>query len=186
MTRGRKPKPSALVELSGNAGERSKGNLKAREGATLLHGISPGDFIPAPGHLPGAAAEEWAKVVALLAEVGLLAKTDLRTVEQWCVACADFEEACHGITDTGGHVIAGDKGGLVVNPWVKIRNDASALMLKLGGELGLTPISRTRLHTWAAGYGGSTPDNKRLKRNGSGGGEGGRKSLATFLEGKPG
>ena len=48
--------------------------------------------------------------------------------------------------DTGGAVIKTRDGNLIQSPWPAVANRAQAEMLTTSRELGLTPVSRARVH----------------------------------------
>src|SRR5574342_655350 len=103
---GRPPKPRALKLLTGTlrepAGQRDE--IRALAG------------VPAPpGHLPPAARGIWRELAPQLVAVGLLAETDLVSLEGLVVALHRARQADREV-DRRGVLVPGDRGGLVRNP----------------------------------------------------------------------
>lgn len=139
MTRGRKPKPTALKELQGNPGKRA---INARE-------PKPTGTPRCPQWLKGEARKEWQRVTKGLAEIGIVTKVDRAVLAAYCQSYARWVEAEEHLElseeEGGSPVIENTKGNLVQNPWIGVAQRAKADMLKFASELGMTPSARTRL-----------------------------------------
>lgn len=135
MTRGRKPKPTALKLLDGNPGKRA---INQSEPQPTLGAAS------CPSWLPRAAKAEWRRVVPELERMGLLAKVDRAALTAFCQAVALAEDAQRDI-DQNGLVVFGAQGGRVKNPAATVVKDAAATIRAFASEFGLTPSARSRL-----------------------------------------
>lgn len=133
--KGRKPKPTYLRVLDGNAGRRPVNQDEP---------LPPGklDEIPPPEHLSDEQKRVWRTAIEH-APPGLLRKLDWAVFEQWVVHHANFLEASNKVAKTGQLIKKGD--GWDWNPYMSIMNKQSALALKCAAELGFTPSSRTRV-----------------------------------------
>jgi P27 family predicted phage terminase small subunit len=135
MTRGRKPKPTALKELAGNPGKRALNHKEPK----------PVAGIPAcPNHLRGAERTEWKRLIAELDEMKLLSKVDRAELALCCSAWGMYVKACNKIKKQG-EVIISDQGGMYQNPWIAIRNKSMEQVHRFYTEFGLTPSSRARV-----------------------------------------
>ena len=136
MTRGRKPKPSKLRALYGNAGKRPLNDSEPQ----------PARAVPrCPAHLTKTARTEWHRLVKELDAVGLLTNMDRGTLAMYCQAWGDHVDAQEMIKKTGV-VLLNKEGNLHRNPYYFVSNKAVEQMCKLGPLLGLDPSSRSRLH----------------------------------------
>lgn len=136
MARGRKPQPTALKVLRGNPGKRP---LPVDEPQP-----TPGLPEP-PEHLNQLAKAEWLRIGAELARMGVMTQADRAVLAGYCTTYARWamaEQQIRGWTDL---LVEGAMGGMVVNPYIRIANQALELMHKYMVELGLTPSSRTRI-----------------------------------------
>lgn len=109
---------------------------------TLRQDAAPLDILSAPGWLSSWAADEWDRVMPILAERRILTEADLGSLENYCLAIGQVREMethlqCHG------HLIEVD-GLWKRNPAVGIQSDAMTRARLLAAELGLTPVSRSR------------------------------------------
>jgi P27 family predicted phage terminase small subunit len=131
--RGRKPKPSVLKAIQGNPGKRA---------------IAGGEPQPLPGipscppHLHADAREEWDRITAELAKLGLLCQVDRAALAAYCGAYGTWISAAKLCQS----VVYQSKTGLIkVNPAVRVQHDAMILMHKFLSEFGLSPASRSRI-----------------------------------------
>lgn len=134
--RGRKPKPTYLRVLDGNAGRRP---VNADEP------VPPGrldEVATAPDHLTDDQKRIWERALKN-SPPGLLRKLDWAVFEQWVVHHSNFLEAAAKVAKSGQLVKKGD--GWDWNPYMSIMNKQSALALKAAAELGFTPSSRSRV-----------------------------------------
>jgi P27 family predicted phage terminase small subunit len=135
MTRGRKPKPSALKKLEGNPGHRVINKKEPK----------PTSVIPScPNHLTGTARQEWARVTKELHALGVIARVDRAALAVYCTAYKDYVDAENIIKEQGA-VIMSDKGGMYQNPWMGIKKRSMDQMVKFASEFGMTPSSRSRV-----------------------------------------
>lgn len=137
MTRGRKPKPTAIKELEGNPGKRALNHKEPK----------PDIAIPScPNHLKGVARQEWNRITKELYKLGMITKLDRAALTICCQVYADYVNACHKLKEEG-EVIISDKGGLYQNPWESIKKRSMDQIMKYYAEFGMTPSSRSRVKT---------------------------------------
>ncbi|WP_342741228.1 phage terminase small subunit P27 family [Tropicimonas isoalkanivorans] len=98
--------------------------------------------LAAPEWMSEDAAEEWDRVMPILAERRILTVADLGSLENYCMAMGTVREMDRHLQDYG-HVIDVD-GVMKRNPAVGIQSDAMTRARLLAAELGLTPVSRSR------------------------------------------
>lgn len=134
--RGRKPKPTKLRELNGNAGKRPL-NTNEPKFSEIVN-IEP------PKWLPDLAVEMWHRVVPELLANKILTLVDIHNVEAFCLAYARWREAESHVNDNGV-VMNTPMGGMVKNPALTVVNEAKKQMIQFGSLLGLDPSSRSRL-----------------------------------------
>lgn len=118
--------------------------MRGRRPTTIRPGTSPVERVPpAPAWLPKDGKAEWKRVAPILVtERRTLTVADLPTLGAYCAAVAQVQEASR-ILEREGLTFATEQGPRK-HPAVSIRNDAMTQMRQLGGELGLTPVSRSR------------------------------------------
>ncbi len=124
---------------------------KPRPDRLKLAGGSRASALPeCPSHLDPIAAKEWGRMVEVLAEAGLLTRTDGSVLALYCSAFSRWIRACEKIreqednTGNGLTEITG-QGSLKVSPHVQIAAAAEAQMMRLLAEFGATPSSRARV-----------------------------------------
>ena len=144
MTRGPKPKPSALKLIQGNPGKR-KINKSEPQPKPVRRPRPPID-------LDEDAKKEWGRVVRELEALGLLSKLDLPVLSAYCVAYSRFKsanDALNAVADKDkafrGLLIKTKQGNWIQNPLVGVARRAADDMTRLAAEFGMTPSSRTRL-----------------------------------------
>lgn len=135
MTRGRKPKATALKELAGNPGKRARNKLEPRP---------PVEMPICPSNLNIAARARWNEVCPELMRMGVLARIDGGSLAQYCQAWARWVEAEKQL-EKFGPVIKSPSGYPVQNPHLAIANGAMAFCQRFAAEFGMTPSARTRL-----------------------------------------
>ncbi len=136
--KGRKPKPTYLKLLDGNAGHRPLNPDEPEPVGDLLE--PPESFSPAQRIL-------W-QVTLKNAPEGMLRKLDAGVFTSYIVNYAEFLEAAKKVDDLGA-VVKMPGGQPMQNPYVSIRNRANAQMVKAAAELGFTPSSRSRVKVTA-------------------------------------
>ena len=139
MTRGRKPKPTSLKKLGGNAGHRS---LDSQEPAPNV----PERVPYAPRWLGDDAKAEWRRMVKALMKLGLYTDIDRTALEMYCQAYGRWLKAELECTDQGEVLRSEETGNLYQNPWYWVANREWEKLRKMLPEFGLTPSARTRLH----------------------------------------
>lgn len=166
MTRGRKPLPTHLRLVTGNAGRRPLNENEPQ----------PESALPSvPPHLSDVAKVEWGRVANELHDLGMLSRIDRALLAGYCQAYADWIEA-EGKLAQFGKVIMSPKrvitkkgkngatttessGGYPIqSPYLAIRNKALEQMNKFAVEFGMSPSSRSRVSAPAGGHG--KPKNK--------------------------
>lgn len=118
--------------------------MRGRRPASVSSGASPLNRAPpAPPWLSTVAKGEWRRVCRiLLEERRTLTAADLPTLAAYCTAVAQVQEATQ-LLARDGLIFSGPQGPKR-HPAVGIRNDGMTQVRQLGGELGLTPMSRSR------------------------------------------
>lgn len=133
---GRRPKPTELKKLGGNAGKRALN--KSEPAFTPITGVEP------PEWLDEIASTMWKLSAKELCAQRILCATDLHNLELFCIAYSNFRSAQEHVA-AHGIVITGATGGPVKNPALTAVNEAGRQMATFGGMLGLDPGSRQRL-----------------------------------------
>jgi len=133
--RGRKPKPTALRVLQGNAGKRP---LPLDEPAPRATALDP------PAYLTDEARAEWARVAPMLERLGIFTEADVSAMVGYCEAWSRWRKAETTLA-TSGLLIKAPSGYPVVNPLVGVANKAMQQMRAFLVEFGMTPSARTRV-----------------------------------------
>jgi P27 family predicted phage terminase small subunit len=143
---GRKPKPTALKLIEGNAGKRKIDS--ANEMQPELGAPEP------PAWLPAEALAEWDRIVPELEATGVLSKIDGAALAACCVCWARFVEAEDEIKENGIILVQIEReladGKILIsraikNPAVQISHAAQAQYRAWCSEFGLSPSARTRV-----------------------------------------
>ncbi|SEG20651.1 phage terminase small subunit P27 family [Marinobacterium lutimaris] len=137
MTRGRKPKPTELKLLQGNAGKRSTNKDEPKVDALKKVPV-------APCWLSERGAEAWEHLAEWLVGSKILTATDLHNLEAFCSAYSRWRDAEEHYAKEGP-VVEGATGGPVKNPAATVINESLKQMAMFGSALGLDPASRARL-----------------------------------------
>ena len=132
----RRPYPSELTSLHGNAGKR-------RPKITPKSQSISADY-PPPDYFSAEAAAEWREALAVCASMRTLTKGDLRLLAQWSLASAEYNQATREL-QKHGVVILDSNGDQKRSPWFFVRNRASEALIRLASEFGFSPASRVRL-----------------------------------------
>ena len=133
--RGRKPKPTHLKLVEGNAGKRPLNRAEPQP---------VGDLYAAPDWLTASQREGWAYAVTN-APYGLLKHLDRSVLAIWVVAEDLHREAAEKIAKFGLLTKSPNAGLPLQSPYLAILNKQAQIMLKAGAELGFSPSSRTRV-----------------------------------------
>jgi P27 family predicted phage terminase small subunit len=129
--RGRKPTPDNVLRL--------RGTLRAdRHGSRMRTECAEPD---APKVLRGAALDVWRRTVPLLLELRSVAKIDGDALARYCVAQASWE----ALVLRAGRA----KTHKQLDALTKVMRALASTANRLGGELGLTPASRSRVRASA-------------------------------------
>ncbi|MGM0583285.1 MAG: phage terminase small subunit P27 family [Pseudomonadota bacterium] len=135
MTRGRKPKPTALKKAAGNPGKRALNHAEPQ----------PPEGLPScPPHLSDVAKEEWERVAQALHDMGVLSVVDRAGLAAYCQAYGRWVEAEEKLRE-GPPLIRTPSGHVQQSPWMGIANKQLELMGRYMAEFGMTPASRSRV-----------------------------------------
>ncbi len=133
--RGRKPKPTALRLVTGNPGKRP---LNLRE-------PKPAHSVPTcPAHLNPSAKAEWKRIAQEIHALRIISQLDRAALAAYCQAYGRWVEAERKLKETPT-LIKLPSGYIQPSPWLGIANKQLELMHKFSGELGLSPVSRSRV-----------------------------------------
>ena len=144
--RGRKPKPSYLRALDGNAGRRPD-NPDEPVPKEPLEAAKP------PAWMDGPQAAAW-RYAMEQAPAGMLRSLDRSILAAWVVAEVLHADAATRVQKLGTILKSketkhGDgtvSGGVPYqNPWLAVLNKQAMIMMKAAAELGFTPSSRSRV-----------------------------------------
>ena len=135
MTRGRKPKPTALKRAQGNPGKRALNPAEPQ----------PPEGLPScPPHLSDVARQEWDRVAQVLHDMGVFTVVDRAGLAAYCQAYGRWVEAEEKLA-RGPALIKSPSGYVQQSPWMGIANKQLELMGRYMAEFGMTPASRTRV-----------------------------------------
>lgn len=105
-----------------------------------------------PSFLSGYAADEWRRVSPELFRLRLLTQLDIQVLAVYCDSYERWRTARETVAAmaerdpiTRGQIVKTQSGGAAPNPLVWIAASAAKDMLRFAGELGCTPIARSRL-----------------------------------------
>lgn len=118
--------------------------MRGRRPETVVPGTSPVMEVPAPpAWLSSDGKAEWKRVAPILIEQRhVLTQADLFTLASYCCAVGQVAEASRAISKDG--LTFASSSGPKTHPAVRIRSDGMTQARLLAGELGLTPMSRSR------------------------------------------
>jgi len=132
---GRKPLPTAVKVARGNPGKRP---LNTKEPAFRVR------LLRAPAYFSEEAKAQWYKIGRMLVRGGILTEADGTLLEAFCVVYARWVDSEKQVLRLGTVVKSGD-GDLMRNPYLMVANRALDQLIKMMGDLGLSPSSRSRL-----------------------------------------
>ena len=144
--RGRKPKPTWQKKLEGNRGKRA---LNPDEPQYPQLDATFDEVPPELAEMEGAATE-WKRLVPLLRAARAISEADRAALIAVCIEWQRYLAAMKQVKRTG-MVITLPSGMPMANPYLAIATRALAGCQRLWPELGLTPSSRSRLHTDTTG-----------------------------------
>ena len=144
MTRGRRPKPTRLKEVTGNPGKRALNHDEPELPEPRV------EFDEPPLELEGdkVAAAEWRRLAPMLRKARVVTEGDRASLIAACTEWSRYLTANEG-AKKAGPVVATPAGYPMQNPHIAIAGKALAMCVKLWGELGLTPSSRSRVKVGA-------------------------------------
>jgi P27 family predicted phage terminase small subunit len=135
--RGRKPTPTVLKLVAGNPGKRP---LNMREPKPVI-------AIPTcPAHLMPTAKAEWKRLARYLHDLGIISELDRSALAAYCQTYGRWVEAERKLKETPA-LLRTPAGYVQPSPWLAISNKNLELMHKFMSELGLSPVSRSRVST---------------------------------------
>lgn len=97
-----------------------------------------------PARFKAASRAVWERTVAVLAPSGLITQAEFALLELYCDTWEDYYEAARE-SKKEGKVLTRTRGGNHQNPWMVIKVQAKADLVRIGKELGLGPIIRSRM-----------------------------------------
>ena len=132
-TRGRKPKPTVVKELTGNPGKRPLNQKEPKPQTTVKR----------PRGLNGLRRAFWDEHAPELERLQILTGVDAPAFRLMAEAYAIAIEAAAELRHDGFTVEGRD--GEKKNPVASVWRDNAALFKSLAGEFGMTPSARARL-----------------------------------------
>lgn len=139
MPKGQKPKPIAIKKAEGNRSKVAKADLE--------------DFVEGKGsprvpmHLSAMERQLWAHIVQSLPD-GLLSRADEMMLEKVAIYWARFRDVQRQIVATG--LLIHSAQGAVRNPLLVVQNQCARELQAACSELGLSPVARARMTSFAA------------------------------------
>jgi P27 family predicted phage terminase small subunit len=124
--------------------KETSGNSESRELAKEEPKAIP--VVECPPELGPVARQEWDRVAGALTAVGRLTVLDRAALAAYCNAYALWVEAVDAIQRYGA-VMKAPSGFPVQSIYVSIANRQVEIMIRIAGEFGFTPASRSRLPT---------------------------------------
>ena len=146
--RGRKPKPTYMRVLEGNAGKRPL-NLNEPQPEPVSEDYAP------PEWMSDEQKTYWRHVMKH-APPGMLTELDQSVLAVWVVAEERHADAARWVSKLGS-LLKSKEGTPYQNPYLAIMNKQAAVMLKAAAELGFTPSSRSRVKVIPKGTAAGDP-----------------------------
>ena len=134
--KGRKPKPTAVKIAEGRRGHKPLPRNEPKPPRDVS--LAPPDYLDTLGKA------EWRRIARELDSSGVYTAWDKQTLVAYCQAYSEWREATRVLAREGS-VVPSTKGTMMVSPWVRIRRDAAAAMVKYGAMFGLNPCDRARI-----------------------------------------
>lgn len=148
--RGRKPTPSYLRALDGNAGRRPQNTEEPVPKEPL-------EADKSPPWMDGAQAAAW-RYAMEHAPAGMLRSLDQSVLAAWVVAQVLHADAATRVQKLGT-ILKSKEGTPYQNPWLSVLNKQALIMMKAAAELGFTPSSRSRVKVDKSKPGGGRDQN---------------------------
>lgn len=133
--KGRKPKPTYLKLVSGNPGKRP---------VNVAEPKPTGDLAAAPEWFTDDQREGWAYAIAH-APPGMLRLLDRSILAIWVVAESYHRQAAQAVSKFGIMTKSPVKAEPMQNPYLAVVNRQALIMVRAAGELGFTPVARSRI-----------------------------------------
>jgi P27 family predicted phage terminase small subunit len=99
-----------------------------------------------PAHPSPTAKAEWKRLDTQLVTLGMMSDLDRAVLAAYCQTYGRWVEAERRLAETPA-LIKLQTGYVQQNPWLAVSNKQLELMAKLMSEIGLTPVSRSRVNT---------------------------------------
>jgi len=98
-----------------------------------------------PKHLDKVAKAKWLEAAGILREMELLSTADATLLQLFAETWSRYQAALDFLQKNGNTFTAVRSGYEVQRPEVAILNKSGDMILKLTGELGLSPVARARM-----------------------------------------
>ncbi|MGI4876642.1 MAG: P27 family phage terminase small subunit [Janthinobacterium lividum] len=137
---GRRPNPTERLTTGDDGAESVSRTWGVEEPAWAI--------LAAPVYAEGVAAlaaEKWAELSDVMAELGTIGPENAPALEMLCVFYARWRLAEAEVARVGPIVKAPVTGVPMHNPFLSVANGAADRFLRLAAELGLTPAMRGRV-----------------------------------------
>ncbi len=135
---GRNGIPVELKELTGTS-NKTRERRKSEPRYPVVHE----SFSVAPNDLSEEAKEIWGRVALQLHSTGLFFPSVYEYLHSYCRAYIHAQGALKYLEEYG--ILKDDEKGQVVNPALKVYNDAVTQMILIGGKLGLSPVDKSKI-----------------------------------------
>ena len=143
--RGTKPQTAAQQKLAGNPGKRPPRKEPKTDGKAPV----------CPGHLDAEGKREWRRLVRWLRGLGLLASSDVAIMTLYCDTWSEYVVArklARRFAEQGDGLsqfvlISKEFERPFINSLFNVQCKLKLLLERFLGELGLSPVSRARVHT---------------------------------------
>jgi P27 family predicted phage terminase small subunit len=126
--------------------------LKLVRGTARPHRINKDEPMPPvsvpkpPAHLNARARTKFAELAGMLAGCGVMTKLDADALAKYCVIWCRWVDAEAEIKRKGP-IVKTEAGNIIHSPYLAVANRCHRQLAQLEGEFGLTPSSRSRVHS---------------------------------------
>ena len=120
---------------------RKKDPLINNSGVILHQAIA--EIPECPRHLQGSARQEWNEVWSYLTQMQLGTSIDFSIIIMYCNEVAMYDQAMKYLNEST--VSLAPNGYEVPSPWIAIKNQSIANIIKISSEYGFTPAARAKL-----------------------------------------
>lgn len=132
---GRKPKPTHLKIVAGNPGRRALNKNEPR----------PAGNLETPPHWLAEAQQKGWRYIIEHSPRGLLKRLDSALLVIWVIAEDTHRQAAESLAESSSLLAEGSMGQPIASPYIAIMNNQAQIMIKAAGDLGFTPVARTRI-----------------------------------------